>query len=79
MAILCKIDRAPVVVQPLSNLRCSDGDAVTFECRLLLPKPRAVSGNEDDSNVNIRWEKGGKVSSLFRPVIFLGPHFMTAD
>ena len=64
MVILC---RAPVVSQPLSNLRCCDGDAVTFECHLLLPKPTATSGNGGDNstNVNVRWEKGGKVNFFF--------------
>ena len=49
----------PVIVQPLRHLRCCDGDAVTFECRIQ---------DSSTGTLNIRWEKGGKVmkrSTLF--------------
>ena len=49
-----------MIVQPLRHLRCCDGDAVTFECRI-----------QDNSTgtLNIRWEKGGKVNEKVLRII----------
>lgn len=45
----------PEVEEDLRDLRCCDGDQVTFECSF-------VSG---DAPFDVRWEKGGKVSHAY--------------
>lgn len=45
----------PKILSDLKDLRCCDGDAVTLECKVEATPPP-----------NIRWEKGGKVSSFKR-------------
>lgn len=45
------IETIPSVKQNLQDLRCCDGDKVTFECKF-----------DGNSSFDIRWEKDGKVS-----------------
>lgn len=47
-----KVQTHPIVLKGLENLRCCDGDTVTLECVV-----------DDKANADVRWEKGGKVST----------------
>lgn len=56
-----KVQTIPEVEEDLRDLRCCDGDQVTFECSF-------VPG---DAPFDVRWEKGGKVSHAHFFVTFL--------
>lgn len=48
--LLSEVQTLPVIKSPLKNIRCCDGDAVTFICKIDATPPPSI-----------RWEKGGKV------------------
>ncbi|XP_063987212.1 uncharacterized protein LOC135167689 isoform X2 [Diachasmimorpha longicaudata] len=56
---LSEIQTLPVIESPLRNIRCCDGDAVTFICKVDATPPP-----------HIRWEKGNKLVALQDDISF---------
>ncbi|XP_011315208.1 uncharacterized protein [Fopius arisanus] len=54
-----EIQTLPVIQSPLKSIRCCDGDAVTFICKINATPPPSI-----------RWEKGGKLVPLQNDVSF---------
>ncbi|XP_015122953.1 uncharacterized protein LOC107045269 isoform X3 [Diachasma alloeum] len=54
-----EIQTLPVIKSPLKNIRCCDGDAVTFICKVDATPPPCI-----------RWERGNKLVPLQDDVIF---------
>lgn len=48
-----KVRTVPQISKELKDIRCCDGDSVTFECKI-----------DGTPSPDVRWEKAGKVSLL---------------